>query len=200
MSEPAIDKAALRRSRQTTFNLVIALIASLGIVLFLMLVVVRPEAAPQTKAVDWHAAAAAAATDNPDRLIIDPEVGNDAWANRAEMSTGDAPVWSIGWVQKDSNGNFSLFTALAQHPGQFDAADLVGDSAPTTYTDHSGHVWTQYDRTATDEPGNYAWVWIIEAAGETVVVSSSDTSADPGAALAVVDAIGAFLKLNGATS
>ncbi|PTW90618.1 uncharacterized protein DUF4245 [Microbacteriaceae bacterium MWH-Ta3] len=198
MTEPAVDKAALRRSRQTTFNLVIALIASFGIVLFLMLVVVRPEAAPQTKAVDWHAAAAAAQADNPERLIIDPKVGDDAWANRAEMSSGDQPVWSIGWVQKDPNGNFSLFTALDQYPGQHDYSDLVGDSAPATFTDESGLVWTQYDRTTTDDPGNYAWVWVLEAAGDTVIVSTSDVSTDPRAALDVVNAIGAFLDQNGA--
>ena len=39
MTEPVVDKAALRRSRQTPMNLILSLLASLGIVLFLVLVV-----------------------------------------------------------------------------------------------------------------------------------------------------------------
>ncbi|WFR68334.1 hypothetical protein P9139_08975 [Curtobacterium flaccumfaciens] len=43
-----------RRQHQTAFNLVIALIASLGIVLFLVAVVVRPNTSVVDRAVDYR--------------------------------------------------------------------------------------------------------------------------------------------------
>src|SRR5690606_24284365 len=45
--EAAAERRRQRRNRQTVFNLVIAMVASLGVMLFLVLVVVRPEPAPR---------------------------------------------------------------------------------------------------------------------------------------------------------
>lgn len=200
MTEPVVDKAALRRSRQTPMNLILSLLASLGIVLFLVLVVVRPETPAQDKAVDWHAAAADAQTSVSDMIVIDPELSGDAWANRAELTAGDPDVWSIGWVHEDSNGNPALFTALDQHLGSFDVTDIVGDTAPFAYEPSSGVSWTAYNRSTESDPGNHAWVWVTEWQGCTVVVSTSDTSDNPTASRAIVDAISTFLQSNGATT
>ncbi|MEO8528295.1 MAG: hypothetical protein ABI435_04390, partial [Pseudolysinimonas sp.] len=62
----ATQRRAARQANQTTFNLVLAVLASLGIVLFLVVVVVRPAVAPQT--VDYRAAGAAAQSDVADTL------------------------------------------------------------------------------------------------------------------------------------
>ncbi|MFM6982272.1 MAG: DUF4245 family protein [Microbacteriaceae bacterium] len=200
MTEPVVDKAALRRSRQTPTNLILSLLASLGIVLFLVLVVVRPEVPAEDKAVDWHTAAAAAQATMPDTVIIDPVLGDDAWANRAELTAGDPAVWSIGWVQDDANGNPTLFTAMDQYFGEFDVADIVGDTAPFAYQPSAGINWAGYDRIYSADPGNHAWVWVTEFDGNTIVVSTSDTSENPTASRAIVDAISAFLTTNGAAS
>ncbi|MEY4458447.1 MAG: hypothetical protein RIS25_1040 [Actinomycetota bacterium] len=200
MTEPVVDKAALRRSRQTPTNLVLSLLASLGIVLFLVLVVVRPETPAEDKAVDWHTAAAAAQATVTDTVIIDPVLGDDAWANRAELTAGDPAVWSIGWVHNDTNGNPTLFTAMDQYFGNFDVSDIVGDTAPFAYQPSAGISWTGYDRIYSADPGNHAWVWVTEFDGDTIVVSTSDTSENPTASRAIVDAISAFLTTNGAAS
>lgn len=200
MTEPVIDKAALRRSRQTPMNLVLSLLASLGIVLFLVLVVIRPETPARDNAIDWHAAAADAQSAVTDTVIIDPDLLGDAWANRAELTAGDPNVWSIGWVHDDSTGNPALFTALDQHLGSVDVTDIVGDAVPFAYQPSSGVTWTAYDRSTAPDPGNHAWVWVTEWQGTTVVVSTSDTSENPTASRAIVDAISEFLQSNGATT
>ncbi len=200
MTEPTVDKAALRRSRQTPTNLILSLLASLGIVLFLVLVVVRPETPAKDKAVDWHAAATAAQATVDDTIIIDPLLGDDAWANRAELTAGDPTVWSIGWVHDDTNGNPTLFTGMDQYLGEFDVTDIVGDTVPFAYTPSAGISWTGYDRIDTADPGNTAWVWVTEFEGNTIVVSTSDTSENPTQSRAIVDAISVFLTTNGATS
>ena len=83
----AAERRAARRANQTTFNLVLALLASLGIVLFLVVVVVRPEMEPQT--VDFRQVGADAQADIEETLAV-PDLPADWTANRAELVTAPA--------------------------------------------------------------------------------------------------------------
>ena len=88
-----------RRSNQTAKNLVLSIAASLGIVLFLVLVVVRPDPAPLV--ID-HLAAATEAEQSLGETVAAPIVPPTWVANRAELAgSGGVDEWTIGFITAD---------------------------------------------------------------------------------------------------
>nr|WP_217488518.1 DUF4245 family protein [Curtobacterium sp. Csp1] len=90
-----------RREHQTAFNLVLALIASLGIVLFLVLVVVRPDQTVD-RTVDYQQIASQANV--PGVTLAAPDLPKDYSANRADFQdkTSDGvKVWTVGLITPD---------------------------------------------------------------------------------------------------
>lgn len=76
-----------RREHQTAFNLVLALIASLGIVLFLVAVVVRPDQAVD-RSVDYRQVAQQADVSGAQLLV--PDLPSSYTSNHAEYQSGSA--------------------------------------------------------------------------------------------------------------
>lgn len=163
------ENSRKHRANQTLFNLVIATAASLGIVLFLVLVVVRPtDDAPVTA--DYQTIAADAQT-NASKPLLAPMLPADWYANSARLGTSSSvQTWYIGFVTPPSPS--AQFIALEQG---IDANEtwlsIVTDGAPATDTTTiDGIDWIIYDRRSSTGAGNYAYSMSAQVAGSTVVL------------------------------
>ena len=151
-----MSSAQDRRNRQNIFTLIGALLASLGIVLVVVLISIRPD--PTSRAeIDWHSVH----NDTPNPvLLVDPvfaESDGDWWANRADYRAGQNPEWYIGFVSP-TNG----FVAINQFANEisFELAEVLDDvTASPVIID--GSTWTRYDWSERENPGNYLNVYEI---------------------------------------
>ena len=96
------DSAARHRARQTVINLCLALAASVGIVITMVLVVPRDDSS-RIKPVDYTAISQKAKTDSGFNVItIQPPT--NWWANSAALTTNNVdtvPVFKAGFVGSD---------------------------------------------------------------------------------------------------
>lgn len=168
------ENSRKHRANQTLFNLVIATVASLGLVLFLVLVVVRPaNQAPVTA--DYQSIAADAQTNSSEPLIA-PPIPKDWYANAARLGTNSSvQSWYIGFVTQPESA--AQFIALEQG---IDANEtwlsIVTDGAPATGTTAiDGIEWTIYDRRSSAATGNYAYSMSAKISESTVVLHGTAT-------------------------
>jgi hypothetical protein len=166
------ERRAARRANQTAFNLVLALIASLGVVLFLVVVVVRPEMEPRI--VDFREIGAAAQGSIDEPLAV-PDLP-DAWtANRAEIVSDPADGvtrWEIGFLTP-----MGEYIGLVQGVDANDSwlADQV-DSARSNGTERIGGLtWSTYDRRDVDDPGNVEYALVATSGASTIVLGGTAT-------------------------
>jgi hypothetical protein len=168
---PTVEqRRAARRANQTTFNLVLALIASLGIVLFLVVVVVRPEMEPKTVDYRQVGADAQAGIDHP---LAVPDLPADWTANRAELVT-DPPDgvtrWEIGFLTPGGE-YIGLVQGIEANPSW--VADQVR-SAPGEGTERIGGLsWRAYDRRDVPDPGNLEYSLVAIAGASTIVLGGT---------------------------
>ena len=163
--------SAKRRSNQTALNLVIAIGASLAIVLFLILVVVRPNVS-QVQPVDY-AAVAADAQGAVDVELVVPVLPPGWWANRAELNTGasdEVTTWEIGFITP-SEQYIELTQGLDTNPTW--VAGKVANAPSTGSQDIEGVTWQVYDRRDADDPGNLAYALVATVDGSTFVLSGT---------------------------
>lgn len=169
------ENSRRHRSNQTLLNLVFALLASLGIVLFLVLVVVRPDGATRAP-VDYRA----------DAVLSQPTVGH----------TLAAPKLPTGWsanadgVQTGSDKivfwNVGLITPSQQYVGIIQGIDanatwvankLTGAAATGTTT-IGGLTWQIYDRRTDSTAGNYAYSLSTVSGASSIVLHGTATAAE----------------------
>ncbi|MFK4483935.1 MULTISPECIES: DUF4245 domain-containing protein [unclassified Curtobacterium] len=160
-----------RRQHQTAFNLVIALIASLGIVLFLVAVVVRPNTTVD-RTVDYQQIAADAHVG--DITLAAPDLPSGFTSNRADFSdktSDDVDVWTVGFVTPDKQ-YLSLQQGVAAN-GSWVSNQL--DQRPSTGTRViDGTKWTVYDRRAEgSDAGNHAYSLVSTFGTNTIVLSGT---------------------------
>ncbi len=154
-----------RRSNQTTKNLVLSIAASLGIVLFLVLVVVRPDPAPLL--ID-HLAAAAEAEQSLGETVAAPIVPPTWVANRAELAgSGGVDEWTIGFITADET-----FIGFVQG---FDAnptwlRDTLRDPGDGDEVDIAGLTWQRFDRRGVDGVGLREYALVTETGSSTIVL------------------------------
>ena len=169
-----MSSAQERRNRQNVFTLIGALLASLGVVLVVVLISIRPD--PTSRAeIDWHSVHND--TPNP-ALLVNPvfaESDGDWWANRADYRAGQNPEWYIGFVTP-TNG----FVAIHQFANGVspEVAEALDDvvAAPVVI---DGSTWTRYDRSSLESPGNYRNVYEITLPqGGILIVSGTANSAE----------------------
>lgn len=94
------DSAAKHRAKQTVINLVLALVATLGIVLVTVLIVPRDDS-NRIKPVDYIAAAASAEEASNLNIAAPAALPQGWWANQAKWSSAAADgvkVWKVGFV------------------------------------------------------------------------------------------------------
>lgn len=160
-----------RRQHQTAFNLVIALIASLGIVLFLVAVVVRPNTTVD-RTVDYQQIAADAHVG--DITLAAPDLPSGFTSNRADFSdktSDDVDVWTVGFVTPDKQ-YLSLQQGVDAN-GSWVSNQL--DQRPSTGTRViDGTKWTVYDRRAEgSDAGNHAYSLVSTFGSNTIVLSGT---------------------------
>jgi hypothetical protein len=162
------ENSRRHRANQTLLNLVVATIASLAIVLFLVVVVVRPEPAV-VDAIDY-AAVAAEAQGGADAPLLAPALPDGWYANDARFqATAGVPTWYIGFITPATQ-----FIALVQGIGanptwQAAVLDGLGDADATGSTTIDGITWTVFDRRDADDPGNYEYS-MAAGIGESTIV------------------------------
>lgn len=162
-----------RRSNQTTKNLVLSIAASLGIVLFLVLVVVRPDPAPLV--ID-HLAAAAEAEQSLGANVVAPVVPPSWISNRAELAgSGGVAEWTIGFITADDtfigvvqgfDANPTWLRNTLRDPGDGERIEIAGVS------------WQRFDRRGLDGVGLRQYALVTETDGSTIVLYGTATDDD----------------------
>ena len=153
------------RANQTMLNLVVALIASLAIVLFLVVVVVRPEPAGVAE-VDYLTVAEQAQVD-ADEPLIAPTLPPGWYANDARFeNVAEVPSWYIGLITPKTQ-----FVALVQGIGANPTwqASVLDGATQTGTTTIDGVEWSVFDNRDSDDPGNFAYS-LAATFGESTVL------------------------------
>lgn len=176
------ENSRVHRQAQNTRNLIVALVASLGLVLVLVMVVARPDASTLTP-VDHRAEAAAAETRIGHPIAL-PELPDGWYANRADVRSGTLPgswQWYLGLVTADED-----YIAVQQAFGEDErwlgevlstTGSGRGSVAPATgTTDIGGIEWTVIDRRDQRDTGNFAYTLWTET--DTGFVIIHGTAAD----------------------
>ena len=186
IAERKAAASAKRRSNQTATNLVLALLASLGVVALVVLVVVRPTAIDRDP-IDY-AGVAADAQQAVDVPLVVPDLPDGWTANRAEFVTNESDgidSWQIG-----------LLTPGEQYIGfvQGIAADERWMSEQTAGAEATGSVaigdrdWQVYDRRDADDPGNLAYILTTVSGDSTIVLGGTASDAEFEVLASAVDA------------
>jgi hypothetical protein len=162
-----------RRANQTTRNLIGSLVASLGIVLFLVLVVVRPDPVPL--AIDYVAAAAEAEA-SLGTAVIAPVVPPSWSANRAELAgSGGIDEWAIGFITAERTFLGVLQGFTDEQSWLQDALRDPGDGERVTI---AGVEWQRYDRRGVDGVGLREIALVTRTPESTVVLYGTASDAD----------------------
>jgi hypothetical protein len=166
------ERRAARRANQTAFNLVLALLASLGIVLFLVVVVVRPEMEPRTVDFREIGETAQASVDEP---LAVPELPEGWTANRAELVADPADGvtrWEIGFLTPGGE-----YIGFVQGIGANDSwlADQVRSARSDGSERIGGLAWNSYDRRDVDDPGNVEFALVATSGASTIVLAGTAT-------------------------
>ena len=144
------DAAAKRRARQTVNNLVLALIASLGIMLAIILIVPRDDS-NRIQKVDYKSIALEA-HGSSGKQIVAPELPAGWWANSARWSP--KPVdgvqnWYVGFVGP-KNQYIGLTQAFGINPTWL--AFQLKNSAKTGTQAVGNYTWDIYEATEPSDP------------------------------------------------
>lgn len=143
------DAAAKRRARQTVNNLLLALIASLGIMIAIILVVPRDDS-NRIQPVDYKSIAAEAHTSSG-KQVVAPELPTGWWSNSARWSPKPADGvqnWYAGFVGP-KNQYIGLTQAFGINPTWL--AFQLKNSAKTGTQAIGPYTWEIYEAL---EPSN----------------------------------------------
>jgi hypothetical protein len=144
------DAAAKRRARQTVNNLVLALIASLGIMIAIVLIVPRDDS-NRIQPVDYKSIAAEAHASSG-KQIVAPELPNGWWSNSARWSPKPADGvqnWYAGFVGP-KNQYIGLTQAFGINPTWL--AFQLKNSAKTGTQAVGNYTWDIYEATEPSDP------------------------------------------------
>jgi hypothetical protein len=166
----AAERRAARRANQTTFNLVLALLASLGIVALLVAVVVRPETSLPT--VDYRQSGADAQGSVDEPLAV-PDLPGEWSANRAELVTAPADGvtrWEIGFLTPGGE-YIALTQGIDANPSWL--ADQVRSARASATLSYGGLDWDVYDRRDVADAGNVEYALVTTSGASTVVLAGT---------------------------
>jgi hypothetical protein len=153
-AERKAENSRAHRANQTTRNLVLALLASLAVVLCTVLVVARPNHTPTTT-VDYRSIAAQAQP-TVDTTLAAPDLSKGWRANDAELKQGDdkSQSWYIGLLTPKQQ-----FIAVEEGIDTTDAwyGTLLGKIQPTGSVTIAGIRWTTYNQRTAADPGNFGY-------------------------------------------
>lgn len=165
------------RQRQTLLNLVLALGASLLVVLVIVLLVPRSDA-PIEPAIDVAAVAEQAQIAIDDPLAV-PELPEGWRSNAAEIRTSAADgvtAWYVGYLTP-SDEYIGVYQGVEANPTW--VAGLLSRTLATGTTTIDGIEYTVYDnRESSDDVGNARYALTTEAGGTTFVLLGTATEAE----------------------
>jgi len=171
----AAERRAARRANQTTFNLVIALIASLGVVALLVAVVIRPDVTRPT--IDYAAVGATAQSSLDEPLAI-PDLPETWTANRAELVSTPADGvtrWEVGFLTPA--GDYIGFVQGVDANASW-LADQVRSARSSSVETYGGLRWDVYDRRDVPDPGNVEYALVAESGASTIVLGGTATDGE----------------------
>lgn len=176
--ETAARKAAnsrAHRSNQTLINLVLALVASLAIVLFLVLVVVRPDGAVR-QPIDYKSVASQSQPTVKATLAV-PDLPKGWTANAASVSTGADGVqtWSIGFITPSNQYIGFVQGIKADRSWLSNELNQLRSTGTTTI---AGVDWLVYNRRTANDPGNFAYSLSGVVGTNTYLLHGTATSAE----------------------
>ena len=181
------ENSRAHRANQTTRNLILALLASLVVVLFIVLVVVRPSD-NLVKPVDYRSVAAQAQQSVGQRLV-DPKLSKAWSANDAEFKSGSGKTvtWYLGFITPRQQ-----FIAVEQGVnvnGNW-VSSLLGKAKVTGHVSIDGIDWAEYNQRHAANPGNFGYSLAGKVDGSDVVLhGSADNTEFSQLATAVVDGL-----------
>lgn len=160
------ETSRLHRSNQTALNLVAALIVSLGVVLLIMLVVVRPAPAP-TEPIDYGLVAAEAQP-TVDAPLASPRLPAGWAANAARLETSsDVTSWYIGFITPSEQ-----FIALRQgiEANSTWLVHQLGSAKFSGTVTIDGVTWRLHDNRDSADAGNREYVMTAGIGASTIVL------------------------------
>lgn len=172
------ENSRLYRSRKTVNNLVLSLLATVGLVVVIVLAVPRGEA-PERPAVDYAQLAGQAQPDMAVPLLT-PELGDDWGSNYADVRTAASPVvgtpdirsWNIGLISPGDE-----FVGLVQGidaNATWLTAEL-DDARPTGTVTIDGIEWIEYAKGSGTGEGNVGYALSTVAGRSTVAIFGTAT-------------------------
>ncbi|MDQ1548282.1 MAG: hypothetical protein QOH69_3186 [Actinomycetota bacterium] len=169
------ENSRAHRANQTTRNLILALLASLAIVLFTVLVVVRPGTNLVTP-VNYRSVAAQAQKDVSETLAS-PALPSGWHSNDAELKTdsGKTVTWYVGLITPKQQ-----FIALEQgiHTSDTWFGSLLGKAQATGHVTIDGVRWTVYDQRGASGVGNFPYALAATIDGSQLVLHGSASNAE----------------------
>ncbi len=167
--ETAARKAATTRAHresQSARNLVAALLMSLGVVVLIVLVVVRPDPAPR-EPIDY-VATAAQAQPTVDEPLVAPTLPDGWSANSAKLQTSDGvSSWYIGFITPQHQF-IGMTQGIDANPTWL--AAQLGNSRQAAPVTVDGTVWQAHDNRSVTDVGNLAYVMTTEREDSTIVL------------------------------
>ena len=161
--------ASKRRQRQTLKNLVLALGASLGVVLIIVLMVPRSDG-PIDRDIDVAAVAAQAQVTRDEELAA-PELPEGWRSNAAELRVNevdDVTAWYAGYLTP-SDEYLGMYQAFDANPTW--VAEQLSRTIATGVVEIDGVEWTVYDnRQSSADVGNARYGLVTEAGSTTFVL------------------------------
>lgn len=164
------DSAAKHRAKQTVINLVLALVATLGIVLVTILVVPRDDS-NRIQPVDYLAAASAAEESSKLNIVAPATLPEGWWANQAKWSSAAADgvkVWKVGFVGPQ-NQYVGVSQAFEVNP-TWVALQLSGFQT-YEYSFGSSENWVFYQPDENTDADPY--LWVLEKDGMFISLKST---------------------------
>ena len=177
------DSAAKHRAKQTLRNLVLSLLACLGLVAVIVLAVPRDESV-RIEHVDCKAIAAEASAATGYEILV-PTLPAGWWCNKGEWrgkSADGVETWTMGIISPD-NKYVGLTQAFNANPTWF--VGQLGDGAAALGSKYAGNGWWQWDANPQHDPmetKDHVWsfgVKAIEAVrGEVVLLYGAESLKD----------------------
>ena len=171
------DSAAKHRAKQTLRNLILSLIACLGLVLAIVLIVPRDDS-NRIQPVDYKASASQAASASGEEILA-PEIPQGWWANRTNWVANPADgvaYWKVGFVGP-KNQWIGMTQAFDVNPTWI--ALLSKNHLPNTESQVGFENWTKWVLAEGSE--GERTLWTLERNGNLVALTGSGTEAEFGA-------------------
>lgn len=162
--------------RKTVNNLVLSLLATVGLVAVIFFAVPRPQLTPNWQ-VDYVALSAQAAQSMGGNLIT-PAMPSDWAANAAQVrasSSDGVASWYVGFITP-SQEFISYQEALVANPTW--VANKLKSNAPTGKRTIGSQEWTEYNYRSMEGSKNLAYALVTVHGGSTFVLNGTASDAE----------------------